>query len=110
MDCRSESEGKTDEGLGYDKRNVKDNPSSVATRQLPPRGKAYKVGAFLVRPPSKRNATLLRHPGASVETKAGANTDLAERYFYFLPRRYVMRRSEGEPPYRRLRRQNKVEK
>ena len=39
VDCRSFSEGKTDEGSGYDKRNVKDNPSSVATRQLPPKGK-----------------------------------------------------------------------
>ena len=26
----------TNEGSGYDERNVKDNPSSVATRQLPP--------------------------------------------------------------------------
>ena len=43
MDCRSESEGKTDEGSGYDERNVKDNPSSVAARQLPPEGKPQKI-------------------------------------------------------------------
>ena len=42
MDCRSESEGKTDEGSGYDERNVKDNPSSVATRQVP-EGKPQKI-------------------------------------------------------------------
>ena len=29
----------TNEGSGYDERNIKDNPSSVATRQLPPKGK-----------------------------------------------------------------------
>ena len=61
MDCRSDSEGKTDEGSGYDKRNIKDNPSSVATRQVP-KGKPYKVGAdALVPPPTKRNALLSRH-------------------------------------------------
>ena len=43
MDCRSDSVGKTDEGLGYDERNVKDNPSSVASRQLPPKGKPRTV-------------------------------------------------------------------
>ena len=42
MDCRSESEGKTDEGSGYDERNVKDNPSSVAARQVP-EGKPQKI-------------------------------------------------------------------
>ena len=30
--------------------------------------------------------------------------------FIFLPQRYVMRRSEGEPPYRRLRRQIRSKK
>ena len=48
MDCRSDSEGKTDEGSGYDKRNVKDNPSSPPTAEVP-KGKPCKVGAFLVR-------------------------------------------------------------
>ena len=48
VDCRSDSEGKTDEGSGYDKRNVKDNPSSVAMRQVS-KGKPCKIGAFLVR-------------------------------------------------------------
>ena len=52
MDCRSDSEGKTNEGSGYDKRNVKDNPSSVATRQVP-RGKpfyAYRFAAVVFAP------------------------------------------------------------
>ena len=42
MDCRSDSAGKTDEGSGYNERNVKDNPSSVAMRQVP-KGKLYTV-------------------------------------------------------------------
>ena len=52
VDCRSDSEGKTDEGSGYNKRKVKDNPSSVATRQVP-RGKpfyAYHFAAVVFAP------------------------------------------------------------
>ena len=50
----SEANRVTDEGSGYDERNIKDNPSSVATRQVP-KGKPYIVGEFLVHPQTKRN-------------------------------------------------------
>ena len=46
----SEANRVTNEGSGYDKRNVKDNPSSPPTAELPPEGKPYKVWAFLVHP------------------------------------------------------------
>ena len=46
----SEANRVTNEGSGYDKRNIKDNPSSPPTAELPPEGKPYKVWAFLVHP------------------------------------------------------------
>ena len=61
----------------------------------------------------KRNAVLSYAPvllPAVAHRLARANTVVAERHFYFFLRRYVMRRSEGEPPYRRLRRQIKLKK
>ena len=77
MDCRSDSEGKTNEGSGYDKRNIKDNPSSVATRQLPPKGKPLFVR---YRDNIEPNGTVLSPViSSAVETKAGANTIFAER-------------------------------
>ena len=89
MDCRSGSEGKTDEGSGYDKRNVKDNPSSVATRQVP-EGKPYYVryrGYFRV----SRFAAIVFAPALVSTTLEMTGLNSVSLGW---------RRDEGVPPYR----------
>ena len=81
-----------------------------ASRRCPHLHLVEHVGAFLVRPQTKRNGTLplsLRGAKRRGNLPEG-NTNASERYASNTrPRLYAMRRSEGEPPYRRLRRQIK---